>query len=183
MGETVLRKRALAPRTASFPFMSSEPTLSSPTVGSTSPRTVRAKTSPIRANWTRFSSSHSTLAPRSSITLSPRRVGKNDAIAGRSIPGSVLSTNLAIAVGASVRDRIDRQPHARLPARPQRHRRPCIVGNRLVGVVHSHGAGETRDLRQQRRDLLLCPEQQETDLGMSLQGDVRPAHHHAGSAV
>ena len=54
------------------------------------------------ANSTRFLLSHSILAPRSSITLSPRIVGKNDAIAGRSMPGSVLSTNLAIAIRAPV---------------------------------------------------------------------------------
>jgi hypothetical protein len=54
------------------------------------------------ANWSRFSASHSMLAPRSSMTLSPRRVGKNDAIAGRSMPGSVLNTIFAVAISAPV---------------------------------------------------------------------------------
>ena len=63
---------------------------------------MRAKALPITANCTRFSASHSILAPRSSITLSPRRVGNSAAIAGRSIPGSVFSTNFAIAISAPV---------------------------------------------------------------------------------
>ena len=63
---------------------------------------MRAKALPITANCTRFSVSHSTLAPRSSITLSPRRVGNSAAIAGRSIPGSVFSTIFAIAISAPV---------------------------------------------------------------------------------
>ena len=36
------------------------------------------------------------------MTLSPRRVGNIVAIAGRSIPGSVFSTNFAIAISAPV---------------------------------------------------------------------------------
>ena len=45
---------------------------------------------------------HSRLAPRSSITLSPRVVGKNEAIAGRSMPGSIFRTSRAIAIRAPV---------------------------------------------------------------------------------
>ena len=40
------------------------------------PSTVRANTLPMTANWNRFLASQLTFAPRSSITLSPRVVGK-----------------------------------------------------------------------------------------------------------
>src|SRR3546814_3731906 len=51
--------------------------------GSLRPSTERAKALPITAKSMRFSASQFTLAPRSSITDSPRSVGKNDAMAGR----------------------------------------------------------------------------------------------------
>ena len=70
--------------------------------GAVRPSTVRANTSPITANSTRLRASHDTLAPRSSITTSPRAEGPIAAIAGRSMPGSVLMTILASASSAPV---------------------------------------------------------------------------------
>ena len=54
------------------------------------------------ANWNRCSASQSTLAPRSSTTTGRCRAGMTEAMAGRSIPGRVLSTNFAIAIRAPV---------------------------------------------------------------------------------
>ena len=63
---------------------------------------VRANTSPMTANSTRLRASDWMLAPRSSMTMSPRDVGAMAAIAGRSIPGSVFTTILASASNAPV---------------------------------------------------------------------------------
>ncbi len=71
-------------------------------LGAVRPSTVRANMSPMTANCTRLRASHCTLAPRSSITTSPRAEGPIAAIAGRSMPGSVFSTILASAIRAPV---------------------------------------------------------------------------------
>ena len=71
-------------------------------LGCSRPSTARANTSPITANWTRLLALQSTLAPRSSITVSPRSVGNMPAIAGRSMPGSIRSTNFDTAIRAPV---------------------------------------------------------------------------------
>ena len=63
---------------------------------------MRANAAPMTANWTRFSVSHSTLAPRSRTTESFFSVGSSAASAGRSIPGIVRSVSLAIAISAPV---------------------------------------------------------------------------------
>ena len=54
------------------------------------------------AKSTRLRASQATFAPRSSISDSPRNVGKNPAIAGLSTPGRVFNTNLAMANSAPV---------------------------------------------------------------------------------
>ena len=54
------------------------------------------------ANSTRLRASQARLAPRSSITTSPRDEGDSAAIAGRSIPPMVRSTTLASASMAPV---------------------------------------------------------------------------------
>ena len=102
IGRWLARSAAAASRMVSWPLTSSVPMLSSPTVGLVTPSTARANTSPMTANWTRLSASHSLLAPRSRNTASLRRVGISEAIAGRSMPGRVLSTNLASAMSAPV---------------------------------------------------------------------------------
>ena len=86
------RSTSAAWRRLSSPFCSSEPTFSRPMLGAVRPSTVRANTSPMIANSTRLRASQATLAPRSSITTSPRAEGPIAAIAGRSIPGSVFIT-------------------------------------------------------------------------------------------
>ena len=98
----LLFKVSAAWRTRSSPFNCSVPTFSRPMVGAGRPRTVRANTSPMMANSTRLRASHCTLAPRSSMTTSPRAEGAMAAIAGRSMPGSVLMTIFASASSAPV---------------------------------------------------------------------------------
>ena len=94
------RSVSAAWRSRSSPFIRSEPTFSRPIVGAGRPSTTRANASPITANSTRLRLSQATLAPRSSITTSPRADGLIAAIAGRSIPGMVLTTILASASSA-----------------------------------------------------------------------------------
>ncbi len=88
--------------TTSLPLMSSSPMLSSPTVGRSMPSTAAASALPITANCTSCSGVQLTLAPRSSTVVTPVRVGSCEAIAGRSMPGSVFSTKRAIAISAPV---------------------------------------------------------------------------------
>src|SRR6476660_4159494 len=57
---------------------------------------------PITASRARCCASPPMVAPRSSTTESPRRVGHTAAIAGRSIPGSVRRLKRAIAISAPV---------------------------------------------------------------------------------
>ena len=76
--------------------------LRSPTVGRSMPSTAVASALPMTANWTSCSAVQLTFAPRSSAVVTPLRVGSCDAIAGRSMPGSVFSTNRAIAISAPV---------------------------------------------------------------------------------
>ena len=63
---------------------------------------VRTKLAPIMPNCRRCSGKLSTLAPRSSICTWPFARGSALTIAGRSIPGSVFSTNRAVAMRAPV---------------------------------------------------------------------------------
>ena len=62
----------------------------------------RASAVPMTANWTSCSGVQLTLAPRSSTVVAPVRVGSCEAIAGRSIPGSIFSTKREIAISAPV---------------------------------------------------------------------------------
>src|ERR1700722_14306553 len=184
-----LRRRA-APRTASLPFMSSDPTLSSPTTGWVTPSTVRANTSPSSANCTRFSESHSTFAPRSSITLSLRSVGMKEAIAGRSMTGIILSTNFAIAISAPVlpadttqpaspgRHRVDRQPHRGTPRAAQRDRWLGVVGDEFVGVMDDGLRRQLGQLVQERADAALDAVEQEFGLREADERDVGAVYHH-----
>ena len=71
-------------------------------VGLSIPSIAVTRALPITANCTRCSGVQLTLAPRSSTVVSPFFVGSCDAIAGRSIPGSVLSTKRAMAISAPV---------------------------------------------------------------------------------
>ena len=109
------RRISAAWRTRSSPFSSSDPTFSKPMVGAGRPSTVRANTSPMTANSTRLRTSHCTLAPRSSITTSPRAEGPMAAMAGRSIPGKALITIFASASNAPVLP-ADTTPDASPPA-------------------------------------------------------------------
>ena len=88
--------------TTSLPLMSSSPMLSSPTVGRSMPSTAVTSALPMTANWTSCCGVQLTLAPRSSAVVTPLRVGSCEAMAGRSMPGSVLSTKREIAISAPV---------------------------------------------------------------------------------
>ena len=63
---------------------------------------MRAVAAPITARSTRCSASAPIEAPTSSTIDSPRKVGHSAAIAGRSMPGSVLRLNFDIAISAPV---------------------------------------------------------------------------------
>ena len=64
--------------------------------------TAETSALPIAANWTSCCDVQFTLAPRSSIVTTPVRVGSCDAIAGRSMPGSVFRTKRAMLISAPV---------------------------------------------------------------------------------
>ncbi len=81
--------RRCASRVSPLPLVSSSPIERSPTRGDSTPRARRANTLPIAANCTRCFGRHSTLAPTSSSTAEPRRVGMVAASAGRSTPSSM----------------------------------------------------------------------------------------------
>ena len=116
---------------------SSEPTFSRPTLGASRPSSTWAKTLPMTANSARLSASHSRLAPRSSITVSPRAVGRNEASAGRCAPSSMRMANIEMASSAPVLPAETTvsarpsaaasagQPHARLAAAAQREATAC----------------------------------------------------------
>jgi len=88
---------------SSWPFNSSVPIFRRPIVGSLMPKTVRQKIAPNQLQTGRgFPASHSTLAPRSSITVSPIRVGMSEANGRPVNTGQCLSTNFAIAISAPV---------------------------------------------------------------------------------
>ena len=76
----------------SLPLIASSPILSRPTEGLSSPLRTDTSAAPITANCSRFSALQSTLAPISSTVVArPRALGICPAMAGRSIPSSVLS--------------------------------------------------------------------------------------------
>src|SRR5258706_8820317 len=76
--------------------------LSRPTVGRSISSTAETSALPMIANCNSCSGVQSTLAPRSSARVTPLRVGNCEAIAGRSMPGRVLSTKREIAISAPV---------------------------------------------------------------------------------
>ncbi len=99
---SVLANRALAAFVSSFPLVASSPMLSRPTRGFFSFSTRSAYSLPITANWSRFSTLQSTLAPLSSMTALPLVVGTTAPIAGRSIPSILPSVRVATAIAAPV---------------------------------------------------------------------------------
>ena len=77
--------------------------LSSPTDGRSLCSTADTSIAPMMPNCSRFSGVQSTFAPRSSTYVLVRRMfGSTLAIAGRSMPASVLSTKREIAIRAPV---------------------------------------------------------------------------------
>ena len=87
----------------SLPLIASSPMLSRPTVGDSLPLIATTRAEPMTANCNRCSALQSTLAPRSSMVVAPPvTLGIWPAIAGRSMPSSVLSTKRAIAISAPV---------------------------------------------------------------------------------
>ena len=131
----------------SEPFSSSVPMLSRPTVGSRTPSTLRAKTSPITANCASVAESQSMLAPRSSITLSPRTVGTIEPIAGPADARQRLERELGQRherAGVARRDHavrrllahgVDGEAHARALAPAQRLDGLVVVGDHLFRIV------------------------------------------------
>ena len=136
---------------------------------------------PITARSTRCCASAPIEAPTSSTTDSPLRVGHRPAIAGRSMPAMVLRSNLrhrhqraGIAgrdrdVGFALLDRIDGEPHRRLPAAmPQRLARLVVHAGRRRRCATSARFGlEPRQLVEQRLDHGAVAEQQELDVGVA----------------
>mmetsp|Transcript_1251 Transcript_1251/g.3584 ORF Transcript_1251/g.3584 Transcript_1251/m.3584 type:complete len:264 (-) Transcript_1251:693-1484(-) len=114
----------------SLPLMASSPMLSRPTLGSSMPSTADTSALPITANCSRFSAAESTLAPRSSTVVKrPAAFGITAAIAGRSIPSSVLSKTLATAISAPVLP-ADTQAWASAGS-PSRPGRSCWIATRI----------------------------------------------------
>ncbi len=144
------RRISAASRTVSSPFISSDPTFSRPMVGAVRPSTVRANTSPMTANSTRLRASQCTLAPRSSITTSPRADGPIAAMAGRSMPGSVLMHDLGQRqqrAGVAGRDQAGASPLATASmasriddcAQPQRRGRLHVAADHVRRVADRAG--------------------------------------------
>ena len=193
------RRISAASRTVSSPFSSSDPTFSRPMVGAVSPSTVRANTSPITANSTRLRTSHCTLAPRSSMTTSPRADGpiaghgravdagqrldhdlrqrqQRAGVAGGHQPGSLAGGN-----------RVNRQPHRRLPA-AQRGGRLHVVGDHVRRMADGAGRPGALVPAQQGRQRGSFADQQEARrrmafgrkfqaLGQPCRGRCRPPWH------
>ncbi len=143
IGSFAPRRICAAPRTASLPFWSSEPTLRRPTVGRSRPRMARANASPITAKSTSCCASRWTLAPTSSTTLCPRLVGQNAAMAGRSRPSIDAQLKhrhrhqrAGVAggdrdLGFLLRDALDGAPHAGVAAAAQRLARLVFHARRV----------------------------------------------------
>ena len=195
IGRSLARRAAAASRIVSWPLASSVPMLSRPTVGFAMPSTARAKTSPITANCTRLAASHSAFAPRSRNTVALRRVGISEAIAGRSIPGRVLSTNLESAIRAPVLP-ADTAAAARPSftasiARPmlllRPWRRTCEgLASRadLVRRVLDRGLrAELGPRLQEPTQLVLIAEQQEAQAGEPFPRHVGACDHHLRRVV
>ena len=51
-------------------------------------------------------------------------------------------------VGASLRDRLDREPHARTSRRAQGHGRLCVIRDDFFGMLEGGCLGKARQLRQ-----------------------------------
>ncbi len=89
--------------------MSSSPMFRRPTVGRALPVKTEQSAAPMTANWRKCSAVQSTFAPKSNMIEPPSECmplpageGITDAIAGRSMPGKVLSTNREVAMSAPV---------------------------------------------------------------------------------
>ena len=195
IGRPESRSVAAAVRMVSEPFSSSVPMLSRPTVGSRTPRTLRAKTSPITANCASVAESQSILAPRSSITLSPRTVGKTDPIAGRPIPGRVLSVTLASAMSAPVLPAETTPSAVFSPTASMASRmldawrwRNTWTSLSLSAITFSAWWTVLTDFRRlnfakPRSNGRLLAEELEAELRMAHAGDVGAPDHHVGSTI
>ena len=181
------RSRIAAPRTASLPFISSEPTLSRPTVGLDAAPAPCARTRRPSARTAPGSRRRTRHWRRDRASRSRRAgVGKNEAIAGRSIPGSMPSPNFAIAISAPVlpaettqsaspaADRVDGEPHRRVrrPARSATDGRTSS-GHHLVGVMDDEMVLEPRQRCHHGLEAVLDAEQEKMRMGKALQRDAR----------
>ena len=126
---------------------------------------MRAVAAPMTARSTRCSASAPIEAPTSSTINSPRKVGHSAAIAGRSIPASILRSNFDIAISAPVLPaettrsaspllhRIDREPHGGLAAAvAQRLARLVLHPHRDFGMHDSRGRLQRPALGDERRE-------------------------------
>ena len=190
------RSSAAAPRTASLPFSSSEPTLSRPTVGSIRPRTVRAKTSPITRELHQIVGvafdigaeieHHALAAPgreerRDRRPVDPRQrlqhelghrhqragiAGGDDAV------GAVPSATASIA-SRMLERRAGAQRHATAWRRRRRPRR-CGATSR---ALRERAAA----WRAAARSGASSPNSRKLHVGIALQRDVGALDHHAGA--
>ena len=126
------------------------------------PSTAVTSALPMTANWTSCSGVQLTFAPRSSTVVSPCFVGSWEAIAGRSMPGSVLSTKRAMAISApvlpaetqacadAVLDQVDRHAHRRVFLPAQRVGRRLVHRDDFAGRVDRHAIARRRARPRQR---------------------------------
>ena len=160
----------------------------SATLGLPTPSITPANTSPITANWNRFSEPYSTLAPRSSITTGRWRAGSTEAIAGRSTPGKVFSTNFAIAIkvpvfpaetAAAASPSFTALTASRMlePCSGAGHAPASRRRHRVRGVPQARPLGQSWPRRHQRLELLAVAEQNEREIQLALQRQCRALDH------
>ena len=127
---------------------------------------------------------------------SPRSVGHSAAIAGRSMPRHGPQVELGhrhqragIAgrdrdVGLALLDRVDGEPHRRLPAPlAQRLARLVVHPDGDVGVDELGSRLEPRTRRQQRLDHRAVAEQQKLGVGMTAERQLGARHDHRRAMV
>ena len=126
------------------------------------------------------------------MTLSPRWVGKNEAIAGRSMPGNVFRTNFAIAIKAPVLP-AETTPSARpsatasiasrmLDCRPVRSAIDGLSSSITISLVWRSSTASARRGSFASRGLriFLVTEKDQAQPRVPLQCHISAAQHHIG---
>jgi hypothetical protein len=132
------RSNSAACFTTSLPLISSSPMLSKPMLGRSLCCIADTSMAPMMANCSKCSGVQLTLAPRSSTYVSPFMVGMMPAMAGRSIPGSVLSTKREIAISAPVLPALTQACAAVLDQIDGNAWKSPLSAQARGGLVHAH---------------------------------------------